>query len=410
MSMQSLRLKLAALLMSVWLVACGGGSSAAPPVGGITVVPGDGQVTVTWTPVAGVDYWLFYAPAASISLTDLSKVPNHVDIINVTSPYVVSGLVNGVTYAFAVNGRIDGGPGGPGTPSVAVVPRLAGTVWTSVAAGGVLGSADLRGIAFGSASDSSLRYVAVGVGGAIYQGLDGLNWSRTSSVPAVDLNAVMYTLNQFIAVGAGGAIITSTDLESWTAVSANTTQRLNAVTSNGVLAVAVGDAGTVQTSTDGKTWTAASAVPTQANLYGVNYAATGRWLAVGAGGVMLTSTDGQTWTAVSSGSTANLRAVAVQISTATNYVAVGDGGVVLTSSDGATWAGQVLSPAANLQKLVANYSQLVVVGSGGAVFTSANGSTWTPQVSNTTADLWGLVNAQGQYVAVGKGGSSIYAR
>jgi hypothetical protein len=99
-------------------------------VGGITVVPGDGQVTVSWTPTAGVDYWLFFAPAASISLTDLSKVPNHVDIINVKSPYVVAGLVNGVTYAFAVNGRIDGGPGGPGTPLVAVVPRLAGGTWT----------------------------------------------------------------------------------------------------------------------------------------------------------------------------------------------------------------------------------------------------------------------------------------
>jgi hypothetical protein len=40
----------------------------------------------------------------------------------VASPLMISGLTNGVTYSFAMNGRISGGPGGAQTPSVSATP------------------------------------------------------------------------------------------------------------------------------------------------------------------------------------------------------------------------------------------------------------------------------------------------
>jgi hypothetical protein len=416
MSLHSLRLKFAAILISALVCACGGGSSAPPPVGGITVVPGDGQVTVTWTSIPDVEYWLFYAPAASISTKDLSKIPNHVDILKVTSPYVVSGLANGVTYSFTLDGRTGGGPGGEGTPSVSAVPRLAGTVWTP-GTNGALGVADMRGIAFGTASDAVLRYVAVGAGGAMYTGTDGTTWSVITGAGAADLNAAVYTLSKYIAVGAAGSILTSADTITWSAATSNTTARLNAITSNGAMVVAVGDGGTVRTSTDGVTWATPTSVSTTANLYGVNYAGTGLWTAVGAGGVVLASTDALTWTTVASGTSADLKGVAVfssYSSTAAVYVytyaVVGDAGTILSSTDGLSWTRQTLSPATNLQAIVAQSGQFVAVGSGGAAFTSADGATWVRQASGVTADLTGLIYTQGQYLAVGKGGASTYSR
>lgn len=126
MSLTSLRLKITALFLAAFLAACGGsGSSAPPPTGGITATAGDGQVTITWTADAGVDYWLMYAATAS-AINMKSPPGNHVWITsNVTSPLVISGLTNGVTYSFAMDGRISGGPGGSQTPSVSATPAAA---------------------------------------------------------------------------------------------------------------------------------------------------------------------------------------------------------------------------------------------------------------------------------------------
>jgi hypothetical protein len=123
MSLTSLRLKITALFLATFLAACGGGGgSAPPPTGGITATAGDGQVTITWVADAGVDYWLMYALTATA--IDMKSPPgNHAWITSgVTSPLVITGLANGVTYSFAMNGRTNGGPGGAQTPSVSATP------------------------------------------------------------------------------------------------------------------------------------------------------------------------------------------------------------------------------------------------------------------------------------------------
>lgn len=126
MSLTSLRLKITALFLAAFVAACGGGSgsSAPPPTGGITATADDGQVTITWTASAGVDYWLMYA-ATSTPIDMKSPPGNHLWITSgVTSPLVITGLTNGQVYSFAMDGRISGGPGGAQTPSVSATPGV----------------------------------------------------------------------------------------------------------------------------------------------------------------------------------------------------------------------------------------------------------------------------------------------
>ncbi len=410
MTSTSIRLKLLALFVAVVLSACGGssGGPASSPAGGITVVPGNGQVTVSWTPDSGVQYWLWYAPGSTVT----TSTPGHLTKVNVSSPYVLTGLTNGVTYSFAINGRTGGGAGGALSSSVSVVPRPAATTWTT---GTSMGSAEIRSVTYGSAADASLNYLAVGASGSVFKGSDGINWAAVSTAPSVNFNATLFTLSQFIALSSTGGInniYRTADFVTWTAAVTNpaTGQNLNALASNGALVVAVGDNGTIQTSTDGISWTTATSVPTTDHLYGVTYAASGLWLAVGANGVLFTSVDGKSWTARASGTTNTLRSVAASTYlTGYQYVAVGLGGVVSRSVDGTSFAVQTLGTT-DFYGVNADPLQILAVGSGGAAYTSSDAVTWTSQTTGTTNKLAGVFGSPTQYIAVGAAGTNISSR
>lgn len=404
-----IRQAFAALLVAVLVSACGGGSSAAPPKGGITVVPGDSKATVTWVMEPGVQYWLFFAPTStkfpSISTSDWSNIPGAQAVINVSSPYVVTGLANGFTYAFTVNARTGDGPGGPGTPSVAALPRPAGDVWVP---GGASGANDLKALTYGVGADSLGTYLALGANGSVFKSTTGLSWTSVPPATTANINDSVYTFARFVAVGAAGGISYTSDLDTWTAAASGTSETLNAVDTNGTLAVAVGDKGTIRTSSDGITWSAATTVPTTQNLYGVTYSGNGFWLAVGAGGTALRSTDGSTWTVATTGTTANLRAATVLVVNSYTFVAVGDAGAVITSTDnGATWVVQNSGLTGNLRAVGPSTNRLVAVGAGGLVATSPDGVTWTQRVSGTTADLNAVLGGLSQYIVVGNGGTNI---
>lgn len=410
-----------ALFLALVLTACGGGagSSASAP-GGFTVTPGNDQAIITFTSSPGVQYWLMYAPTATA--IDMKNPPgNHAWATNITSPYVISGLTNGVTYSFAINGRTSGGPGGVQSVSLSVVPKAAGATWTPGAT--ALGTADMRGVAYGTASDSTVNYLAVGSGGALYKGpegvsqsLTGMVWSKVAQATAVDFRAATYTLSKYIAVGAatGGSVSNvfySTDMATWNAATTPGNTALNALASNGTTVVAVGDGGKVFYSTDAVTWSAANALPAAVtpNLYGVAYSAgTASWAAVGAGGVLFTSTDAINWTAGTSGTGINdLRSV-----TATStgvFVAVGDGGTVATGTAASAVSGwTVQTLVGNLYAVSTDSVQFVTVGQGGKVYTSVDGNNWNAATStNTTDDLFSVVGSASKYIAVGQNGSNI---
>ena len=409
MLLSSIRQALAALFVAVLVSACGGGSSAPSPTGGIAVKAGDSSATITWAMEPDVQYWVFYAPVSAnfptVSTTDWINTPGAQAFVNVKSPFVINGLVNGFQYSFTVNARKGDGPGGPGATAVNITPRPAGTTW---AAGGSAGSNALRALTYGPGADALGYYLAMGDGGGAYKSTTGLTWTAVPAATSARINANIYTLSRFIGVGAAGTIVYTTDLSTWANGVSNTTENLNAVTSNGALAVAVGDKGTIRTTTDGINWTAATAVPTTQNLNSVTYSGNGFWIAVGAGGTILVSTDGSTWAQRTSGTTAELRGVAVQVITSYSFVAVGDAGTVLTSADnGTTWIVQTTGLTGNLLAVSPSSSQLLAVGSGGLIAVSANGTSWKANVSGTSADLYGILAGLSQYVAIGAGGTNI---
>jgi hypothetical protein len=418
---------MAAFFLALAVTACGGGAggSASPPTG-FTVTPGNGQAIITWTASPGVQYWLLYAQTATP--IDIKNPPsNHAWATNITSPYVLGGLTNGVTYSFAMNARTGGGKGGEQTASVSTVPRVAGANWV---AGRGLGTNTMRGITLGISSADSLYYfVAVGDAGKIYksaesvsQGLNGYNWSVVTPATTIDLNfkAATYTLSKYIAVGSGGTgknVYTSTDLSTWMPASTTILTGLNALTSNGTTVVAVGDGGKAYYSADGSIWTAAT-MPTSftSNLYGVAYSSyTGMWVAVGAGGALLTSLDAISWTSANSGVAVDLNSVTA--TTGNLIVAAGNSGTVITNNTMTTtlnsdvWTVHTLSTLGGstpaLYAVSTDSVQLLAVGSGGAAFTSTDGATWTTVSSTQTGnDLLAFYGSASKYLAVGTAGAN----
>jgi hypothetical protein len=420
MSLHSIRAYLLVLVSALLLAACGGNSTSstpAPPVGGLTVVAGDSQVTVSWKETPGVEYWIFAAPNnPNLSLSNWLATSGSSYRLKVTSPFVVNGLTNGTPYSFFMTGRTNSGPGGDATPTVAATPRLAGSEW---APSSTLNTGTPTGLTYGSYTDTASNtvqytYLAVGNGGKMFRATDLNTWTAITPVVSANLNAAEYGFAKFIAVGAGGSIIYSTDTKTWTQSAKITPQNLNALTANGSMAIAVGDNGAIVTSKDAITWTVASSVPTSAHLYGIAYTNAGTWVAVGAGGTILTSGDGLTWTAQNSGSAADLKAVGSITSFTNNvtsyqFIVVGANGTILSSPDAITWAAQSANTKANFNAL-SSANQFLAVGSGGTVVTSLDGITWKTQASQTTANLTHLLRAENMYIAVNNSGGIIYSK
>ena len=387
------------------------GESASPPPGGLTAVAGDGQVTLSWQPESGVEYWLFWGPGTVVDVTHATFIKT-----NASTPFNITGLTNGVPYAFTINGRKDGGPGGSPAPVVTATPRPTGLEWTI---GGPAGTVDLKGVAYGGVFD------AVGNAGAFFQSTDSITWTPPAGnwaamAGVTNVNAIIDTLSRFIAVGDAGLILFTADNITWTAgafaVPPVTAPKLNALASNATRVVAVGDGGAIYYSDDSAvTWNAAASVPGgTGNLYGVTSSSLGRWVAAGAAGTLITSTDGSNWVAVTSVTPAiatDLTSVAF-LSTTSTFAAVGVGGEVATSGDGLVWTTQVITPN-DLQAVAPSVSGaivLVAVGKAGTAFSSFVGITWTARATGTPFDLLGVVDGGGQFVAVGQAGTTLYSK
>ncbi len=428
MFLRSFKLFVAALTAALLSVACGNGEPAPAPTG-LVVSAGESSATVSWDMTDGVEYWLFFgptsvAPATTSSMQGWFGLPGGNVLLKATSPYVVTGLPNGLSYSFSVNARTNGGPGGPGSAAVTATPRIAGANW--LAGNTVPATTDLRGVAFGATAATATTIpvntlVAAGIGGAIYSSLDGATWSAVNYANSRNINAAAY-FGTFKLVGDGGLVLMSSDAATWTVQTSGTTQNLYAIASNGLnLNVAVGANGTIISSVDGVTWNAATSTGTTRDLYAVSYAAYGNglWLAAGAGGAMVQSTDGLTWTSVASNTLADLRGIAygTQLSTSTTgvltatsqFVVVGATGTVLNSTDGATWSAQTLAGAGNLHA-VGYGTQYVAVGSGGKIFISTDVTNWTTAISTTTQDLYAVARGALSYSVVGAGGANLLSK
>ena len=408
--MKKFALLLASLALAFLVAGCGGKGSSADYPADFKVAAGDGAVVVTWTADPDVEYWIFFGPGAGITTSNWSTSGGTV-LPNANSPQTITGLTNGTTYSFTINGRKDGGPGGSGAPTQVVTPQLAGANW---AVGTPLGTGRLNGVANGNVLAGNAN-VAVGAGGTIFSSIASAA-TTTPANPAApaDLHAVWYSALGFLAVGANGSILTSTDATTWTAQTSGVTATLYGGTSIGTGGyIAVGASGTIIGSSDGATWTAVTTGTThdlRAAVFGNN-----RYVVVGANGTIVTTGDGFTWEVVPSGTANDLRGVAYaaiattveQITIVTHhYVAVGAAGTVLTSSDGLAWTVQPPISAGDLAAVV-HGGQFVAAGKAGGIFTSSDGITWQTRNSGTANDLAAVVRTLSGYTAVGDLGTNV---
>jgi hypothetical protein len=382
------------------LASCNEGSSAPPPTD-VTVVPGDGVVTVSWTTAPSVDYFLYYVVGNSVSrwTTGTSSV------ISVSSPYVLTGLTNDTTYTFTMDGRTNGGPAGSASPSISATPRLAGATWNS---GTALG-ATLRGATYGT------LFAAVGDSGVIQTSPDGKTWTSQTSGVSANLNAAVYG-GSYLAAGAGGVILLSADAITWTSETSGTANNLNGLGSNGAFYLAVGDNGTILTSSGGASWTVPTSGTSNA-LYAVTYG-NSRYVAVGASGTILTSADAVTWQAATSPViTYALKGVTYGLNTSVTpsvgvFVATGGNGTLLTSADGITWTQQAAIQSNPAINAVTYGTQFVAVGDTGGIFTSTDGITWIAPTSVTPSNannLYAIAHGNHGYASVGLVGANLTA-
>jgi photosystem II stability/assembly factor-like uncharacterized protein len=420
--------------LSVLAGGCGNnGEAALPPASGLTTTASDGAVTVSWTDDTSVDYWLFLSTDPALTVSNFTTLGNVRIFRGVRSPYVVCGLQNGAVQYFTMNGRINGGPGGAGTPTVSAAPRAAGQTWTV----GAAPAADFNAVGYApitTCQTSSLptgTFVAVGPNATIASSADGRTFTARAA-PAgftTDLNGVAaYTssLNnpsspgiKLVAVGAGGASLISTDGATWSAGAPfdAAAATLRAVAVYVGIFIAVGDGGTVVTSTDGVTWTARTS-NTTANLLGI-WCGSDRCAAVGDNGTIVRSVDGgTTWTVQPVNATPAFKRVAygsfnnnfgstpLLINT---WVAVGDAGAVFFSTDsGTTWTATTVAGAGDFTG-ISYVTKFVAVDSAGNSFASFDGQTWTGPVATGATGLRGMIGNGAGYVTVGTGGATASA-
>lgn len=415
-----------AIIAALLLAGCSSKGNPAPAPADVRVVPGDSNAIVSWTMAPGVEYWVFAAAAPSVTPENCNTLPGCRTVVNATSPQivsgqsvlsngtVVSGLINGTTYSFTVNGRTGGGPGGPGSISVSTVPRLAGTSWT---VGTPTGSNDLRGVTYGAAVIAVGVVVpvgvvvAVGTQGAMFSSSDGgITWTALTSGVSSDLNAAVYGGN-FMAAGAGGAMLSSSDAITWTPRNSATPNNIYALTTNGGgVYLAAGANGTIIYSTDSVNWTVADS-GTANDLHGMTFG-NGRYVAVGTQGTLLTSIDAVTWQAVAGQSSSDLIGVAYGLLSSTltsQFVAIGTDGTLTTSTDGVTWTPQPPIATTNPLAAVAYGTQFVAVGANGSIFTSTNGVNWQAQTSGTSSNLNAVTRNLYGYSVVGNAGVNLTA-
>ncbi len=414
-------LLLTATSLTLLLSGCLGGAfelgSSAPAPTDVRVIAGDGSVTVTWTAAPKTEYWVFAAPGQNVTPENWLNIGGF-SFPKATSPLVIHNLTNGKPYSFTINARIDGGPGGPGSPSITATPRLAGGNWTLLPA---LGNTTLNGVAAQSDANGNTRFVAVGNAGTIYtsnyfNAHTPLSWTAvtpTLPTPTPDFSTVVYG-GVFLAAGSNGTVLRSTDAQTWTLQTTGTTRNILAITTNGAGGyVAVGQGGLILTSLDGINWNTQTSGTTQ-NLYAATYG-DGLWIVVGQGGLLLTSTNGVTWTPAPALTHRDLNGIAYGLitdattgSTSGAFIAVGAAGTQLISTDqGASW--RLGNIGNNNLKAILFGRQFIAAGNNGSLYTSTDGTQWTLQSSGTSNDLNALSAGISGLAAVGAAGTTLSA-
>ena len=427
------------ILLAAALIAVSGCKRASDPPGdppgNVSVLPGDGVALLSWDPLPGLTYWIFYRPGTTVTAAETGSIA----LKNVQKPRAVTGLLNDTQYAFVMNATNDDSAAGPSSPVVTTSTRLAGDSWVTGAPIGATPQ-NLNALAF-----SGARYVAVGDAGTILAGdfnygHPSPNLGVTEWKPGVviganfteNLRSVIFN-GTFVALGENGSVLTSSDGVTWGANVPITVNGAPVTGMNGIafantgVFVAVGNGGRIFTSTNlAAPWVLGNS-NTAEDLTSVTLL-NGAFFATGTNGTLLVSPDTTNWipqtTGLPPGTT--LRAVTFMQNapppTAVRFVAVGDAGAVVTSTDvtagNGTWTPTVLAGGQNLRSVTvggATGLRFMAVGLGGAVVfgdsvinnVPVSSIQWsTPAKQSPTGDLSSVLFFLGQYLAVGAAGAN----
>jgi hypothetical protein len=109
------------LFAVIIVIIAGCGDREVPTPTGVTATPGNGQVTISWTAVTDVtSYNIYWSTTPGVTIANGTK------ITGVASPYVQSGLINGITYYYVVTAVNTAGESTP-SPQISAIPSVAPT-------------------------------------------------------------------------------------------------------------------------------------------------------------------------------------------------------------------------------------------------------------------------------------------
>ncbi|MDE3066313.1 MAG: hypothetical protein KGJ60_02050 [Verrucomicrobiota bacterium] len=273
----------------------------------------------------------------------------------------------------------------------------------------------ITGLAWGKSSSGTNVFVAtvnasagfLGSNSVIMSSSDGAAWTISFGTPSGSgsiLNGIAYGTTsagtpKFVAVGTQGTIATSSNLTSWVTNSVAASSLIAVAGGNGRF-VAVGSFGVTATSTDGISWTTNSdGDANQENLNGVAFGG-GQFVAAGSGGVIFTSPDGSHWSSETSGTSDNLNSVAYG---AGLFVAGSANGGILVSTHGVEWTQSASGTANNLAAVGFGDNQFVAVGDSGAILGSVlaavSGASYNAGTGVFTFAVSGPPGTYGVYVS-----------
>lgn len=115
------------LFAVIIVIIAGCGDREVPTPTGVTATPGNGQVTITWSPENdAISYNIYWSATPGVTTANGTK------IAGATSPYVQTGLTNGFTYYYIVTAVNNDGESAP-SPEVSatlLLPELPGVTAT----------------------------------------------------------------------------------------------------------------------------------------------------------------------------------------------------------------------------------------------------------------------------------------
>jgi PKD repeat protein/photosystem II stability/assembly factor-like uncharacterized protein len=276
-----------------------------------------------------------------------------------------------------------------------------GEVYTSSNGIGWTRSALPSGFLVAGIAWNGVRFVIVGLHGAVATSEDGVAWVDGSiGVDASFGGVAAAPSGELLAVGDGTA--SSSDGLSWGFETFPTLSSIYKIAVGGGEALALGAYGTILASSDGgRSWERRrSGIDTY--LKGAVFTNRG-WVAVGY--APLTSPDGRSWTRHSTGAISTVRTQRAVTWATDRFVSVGEFGQILVGPDGFSWAERTSGTTRALHGITRGAGRLVVVGQTGTLLTSDDdGEIWTARALPSGRSLFG-VSYSGQFVAVGAAGT-----